>query len=78
MVGCFHKVATIIPLPVSHLSRGEFTIPPTERRSLFPHHWGPGWAVTQFDHENMDEVLCASSQSRLKRPCVLHLHYWEQ
>lgn len=34
--------------------------------------------VTQFDHENVDEVLCARSQSRLKGPCVLHLHNGEQ
>lgn len=77
-MGCFQKVAIIIPLPVSQFLRGDFIIPPTEGWSLFPHHRVQAGLVTQFDHEKVDEVLCVSSQSRLKRPCVIHLHYREQ
>lgn len=33
--------------------------------------------VTQFDHEDVDEVVCANSESLLKRPCVLRVSSWK-
>lgn len=38
------RVATIISLPVSSISRGDATGPATERWCLFAHYWGLGWA----------------------------------
>lgn len=60
-------MTTIIPLPVADIFQCDSTIPPMRGGACFPTPWVWVGLGTQFEQENVDEVLSCSLRSL---PCV--------